>query len=139
MCLIIVCSYIEFQPLVFKLCSEQGKCNECLDWPTNQPTYHQVTPIFPPKLRFWGYNDSSFHQFGRSKFITCTSLNIMNRLVHLLSWTKPFIIFRGKFQNKIIVSIVNSADHDQTAGMCQLVCTDCMDRIRYVLPSLLCK
>jgi hypothetical protein len=61
--LTIVCSYIEFQPLVFKLCSGQGKCNGRLDRPTDrptdQPTDHRVTPIYPPKLRFWGYNNEN--------------------------------------------------------------------------------
>jgi hypothetical protein len=53
LCLTIVWSCIEFQLLVFKLCSGQGKCNRRLD----RPTDHRVTPIYPPKLLFWGYKN----------------------------------------------------------------------------------
>jgi hypothetical protein len=53
MCLTIVCCYIEFQSLVFKLCSGQGKCNGRLDRPTDQPTTGWLL-YTPPNFVFGG-------------------------------------------------------------------------------------
>jgi hypothetical protein len=67
------------------------------------------------------FNHPSIHYF------ILTPLNIFNGLVHIAIWTKPLTNFRGKL--KIYTEcIATTADHNQTAQMCQLilVCTGCM-------------